>query len=171
MNQTFNAWLDFNERSEVSRPRDHAVNPLANLVTGGNAVPWVRQQLLHSQRNAPFLRVDFENLGLNFLAHGQNIGRAANPAPGDVADMQQAVDAPQINERAVIGKAAHLAADHIAFADFRVASLLGNSGLFFGHRAPVYDNVFFSGIDFQNAAHNLLTDQLLHFPGIAHTAL
>ena len=46
-------------------------------------------------------------LTLHRLADGQHLGRMVDAAPGDVGDMQQAVDAAEIDEGAVIGDVLH----------------------------------------------------------------
>ena len=57
----------------------------------------------------------------------EHFGRVIDPAPGDVGDVQQAVDAAEIDERTVIGDVLDHAVDHLALFelldDFR--TLLG----------------------------------------------
>jgi hypothetical protein len=44
-----------------------------------------------------------DDLHLDRLADRQNLGRMVDAAPRDVGDVQQAVDAAQIDERTVVG--------------------------------------------------------------------
>ena len=61
----------------------------------------------------------------------QHFGRVVDPAPGDVGDVQQAVDAAEVDERTVIGDVLDHAVDDLAFFelldDFR--TLLGARSL------------------------------------------
>ena len=52
-------------------------------------------------------------LTLDRLADGEHLGRMIDAAPGDVGDMQQAVDAAEIDEGAVIGDVLDHALDHL----------------------------------------------------------
>ena len=61
--------------------------------------------------------------------------------PGDVGDVQQAVDAAQIDERAVVGDVLHRAVDHLAFGEVGddLVALLGAALL--EHGAARHDDV------------------------------
>ena len=74
-------------------------------------------QLLHAERDALRLRVEADDLHLDLLADGEGFRRMVDAPPGDVGDMQQAVDAAQIDERAVIGDVLDHAVEHLAFLD------------------------------------------------------
>jgi hypothetical protein len=143
---------------------------LAGFVLPWGGVPWFRLQLLQSERNPSGFRIDLQQLDLNFLSDGENVFGATDAAPGDVADVQQAVDAAEVNEGAVGGQAAHLPADHVAFLHRGVAVLLLGESLFFHDGAAIDDNVFVGGVEFDDAAGDFLPDQLFHLGGVAHTA-
>ena len=68
---------------------------------------------------------------LHRLADGQNLGRVIDPAPGDIGDVQQAVDAAEIDERTVIGDVLDDAVDDLTFFEIlhQFLALLG-AGLF-----------------------------------------
>ncbi len=66
-----------------------------------------------------------------------------DPAPGDVADVQQAVDAAEIDECAVVRQAANGALEDISFAYLGVALSPGRALFFLGEHAAVDDHIFF----------------------------
>ena len=107
----------------VMRP----VNLRAHRVLGFHAVPRVGLQLLHAERDALGVGVDLDDLHLDRVAHRQHLARVDDALPAHVGDVQQAVDAAQVHERAVVGDVL----DH-AFADFAFLQLADQLGALFG---------------------------------------
>ena len=95
----------------VTRP----LNLRADRVLGLDALPRIGLELLHAERDALGLGVEADDLDLDGLADGQRLGRMVDAPPGDVGDMQQAVDAAQIDEGAVIGDVLDHARENLAF--------------------------------------------------------
>ena len=81
------------------------------------------------RRDAVLLGVELQHLGLQFLADLHHLARVAHTAPGHVGDVQQAVDAAQVDERTVFGDVLDHAVDDRAFVQ-RGQQL----GAFFAHR-------------------------------------
>src|SRR5262249_19335651 len=71
------------------------------------------------------------DLDLHRLADGQHLGRVVDAAPGDIGNVQQAVDAAEIDERTVIGDVLDDAVDHLTLFEVlhQLLALLG-AGLF-----------------------------------------
>ena len=113
VHQAFNARLQFNERAVVGDVGDAAGELAASRVLRVDAVPRIGQQLLHAERNALGVRVDLDDLDFHRVAHIEHLARVRDALPAHVGDVQQAVDAAEVHERAVIGDVL----DH-AFADF-----------------------------------------------------
>ena len=61
------------------------------------------------------LVVDADDLDLDVLADLQDLGRVVDAPPGHVGDMQQAVDAAEVDERTVVGDVLDDAVDDLAF--------------------------------------------------------
>src|SRR2546421_486848 len=82
-------------------------SPSSSLPAGGvfelDAFPRVSLELLHAERDALRLRVEADDLDLDGLADMERLGRVVDAPPGDVGDVEEAVDAAQIDEGAVIG--------------------------------------------------------------------
>src|ERR1019366_1573547 len=99
----------------------------ANRVFGFDAVPRIGLQLLHAQRDPLGVGVDLDDLHLDGVADRQDLAGVRNALPAHVGDVQQAVDAAQVHERAVVGDVL----DH-AFADFAFLQLGDQLGALFG---------------------------------------
>ena len=70
----------------------------------GRAFPRIGRQLLHAEGNAFFRGIVFQHLDGDFVADVQNFRRMRDAAVGNIGDVQQAVNAAQIDERAVFGQ-------------------------------------------------------------------
>ena len=98
---------------------------------GLDALPRIVEQLLHAERDAVGLVVDLDDLDLHLLADVEHLGRVIDAAPRDVGDVQQAVDAAEVHERAVVGDVLHHAVDDLALFEVlhQLLALFG-AGLF-----------------------------------------
>jgi hypothetical protein len=67
------------------------------------------------------------DLHLDLLADRQGLGRVVDPLPGNVGDVQQAVDTAQVDEGAVVGDVLDHAVEHLAFLEIgdQLRALLG----------------------------------------------
>ena len=117
VDQAFDARLQFDERAVVGDV-GHAAGELgAHRILGLDAFPRIGLELLHAQADAVALVVDADDLDLDGLADRQHFRRMVDTAPGDVGDVQQAVDAAEVNERTVIGDVLDHAVDDLAFLE------------------------------------------------------
>src|SRR3974390_960998 len=87
------------------------------------------------------LVVDLNDLDLHLLANVEHFGRMINASPGDVRDVQQAVDAAEVNEGAVIGDVLYHAVDYLTLFEVlhQLLALLG--ARLFQHGAAGDDDV------------------------------
>src|SRR3979411_758877 len=125
--QAFDARLQFDERAVVGDVGDAAGEARVERVLPLDALPRIVQQLLHAERDAGGAWVSLDDLHLHGLADGQHFGRVVDPAPGDIGDVQQTVDAAEINERTVVGDVLDAAVDDLAFFEIlhQFLTLLG----------------------------------------------
>ena len=130
----------------VTRPLKRAPTGYLRL----DALPRIVEQLLHAERNAVGLVVDLDDLDLHLLADIEHFGRVIDAPPRDVGDVQQAVDAAEVDERAVVGDVLHDAVDDLAFFEVlhQFLTLLG-AGLF-QHGAAGDDDVAAAAIHLQD---------------------
>src|SRR4051812_15162435 len=150
VDQAFDAWLQFDERAVVGDVGDAAGEARVERILRLDALPRIVQQLLHAERDTVGLVVDLDDLDLDGLADGEHLGRVIDPAPGDIGDVEQAVDAAEINERTVIGDVLDHAVDHLALFEVlhQFLALLGAG--FFENRAARHHDVAAAAIHFQD---------------------
>jgi hypothetical protein len=103
VHQTFDARFDFHEGTVVGDVGDLAEQTGAVRVAARHAHPGIVAQLLQAQRDAVLLGVELQHLGGQFLTDLHHLGRVADTAPGHVGDVQQTVDAAEVDERTVFG--------------------------------------------------------------------
>ena len=130
-------------------------------------VPGVGLQLLHAEADALGVLVDLDHLDLDGLADVQDLARVVDPAPGHVGDVQQAVDAAEVDEGAVLGDVLDHAVDGVALAEARddLGALLGPALL--EHRAARHHDVAAPAVHLQDL------ERLRHVhqrSGVAHRA-
>ena len=107
--QPLDAGLELDE-SAVIHDGDHfADNAVALVISLGHRLPGIVLQLLEAQRNAARLRVEVGYQNLQRLAYFHDLGRVVDAAPGEVRDVQQAVQAVQVDEGAEVGNVLNLA--------------------------------------------------------------
>ncbi len=99
----------------------------ARRVFAADAFPRIGLELLHAEADALGLRVEADDLHLDLLADLQRLGRVVDAPPGDVGDVQQAVDAAEIDEGAVVGDVLDHAVEDLAFLEAldQLGALLG----------------------------------------------
>src|SRR4051812_15685646 len=150
VDQAFDARLQFDERAVVGDVGDAAGEARIERVLRLDALPRIVQQLLHAERNAVGLVVDLDDLDLDGLADGEHLGRVIDPAPGDIGDVQQAVDAAEVDERTVIGDVLDHAVDDLTLFEIlhQFLALLG-AGLF-QHGAARHHDVAAAAIHLEN---------------------
>src|SRR5690606_13801659 len=112
VHQALDARLDLDERTVVGDVGDLAEHAGVGRVAAGDVLPRILAQLLEAQRDAVALAVVLEHADLELLADLHHLGRMAHALPRHVGDVQQAVDAAQVDERAVVGEVLDHALEH-----------------------------------------------------------
>ena len=103
VDQPLDALFQFDEGAVIGNADDFAVQPRADRIAFGRLGPRVGHDLLHAERDALARLVVLEHDHLDLFADLQHFRRMLQAAPGHIGDMQQPVDAAEINERAVVG--------------------------------------------------------------------
>src|ERR1700730_7547316 len=150
VDQAFDTRLQFDECAVVGDVGDAAGETRVQRILRLDALPRLVQQLLHAGGNGVGLVVDLDDLDLEGLADGQDFGRVIDPPPGDIGDVQQAVDATEVDERTVIGDVLDHAVDHLTLFEVlhQLLALLG-AGLF-QHRTARHHDVAAAAIHFED---------------------
>ncbi len=141
VDQTLDPRLQLHEGAVVGDVGDAAGEARADRVFRLDALPRIRLELLHAERDAEGLRIDADDLHLHRLADIQDLGRVVDAPPRHVGDVKQAVDAAEIDEGAVFGDVLDDAVDHLAFVQalHQLGALLRERVL--KHRAARDDDV------------------------------
>src|SRR5664280_380852 len=150
VDQALDARLQFDEGAVVGDVGDAAFELSSDRELGLDALPRVVEQLLHAERDAVSLVIDLDDLDLHRLADIEHLGRMIDAPPGDVGDVQQAVDAAQIHEGAVVGDVLDHAVNDLALFEIlhQLLALLGSR--LFQHGAAGDHDVAAAAIHFQN---------------------
>src|SRR6266496_874526 len=102
VDKAFNPLFKLHESSVIGHADYASMNVRAYWITMLSVQPRIRRKLLETQRDALFLRIILQHLHLNLVPHVYQIARVRQASPGHVRDMQQAVDAAEIDEGAIL---------------------------------------------------------------------
>src|SRR5579872_4413744 len=140
VDQAFDARLEFDERAVVGEAHDLAGEPRADRVALDHVRPRIVHQLLVAERHALGRRVVLQDDDVDFLIDLEQLRRVRHAAPRHVGDVEQAVDAAEVDERPVVGNVLDDAAEDLALGE-RVERVLLLFGvlLFEEHLAREHD--------------------------------
>ena len=141
MHQTFDAGFQLHKGAVVGDVADATGKAGANRIFGIDAIPGIGLKLLHAKRNTLGFGIEADDLNLDRLANRQNLARMVDPAPGDIGDMQQTVNAAQIDKGAIIGEVLDHALDDLTFgqAGQQLGTLFGTR--FFQNGTARHDDI------------------------------
>src|SRR5690606_21187605 len=134
----------------------------------GDVVPRILAQLLQAEADAVALAVVLEHADVELLAHFHDFGRMAHALPGHVGDMQQAVDAAQVHERAVVGEVLDHALEHGALDQLLEQRLALFRVLRLDHGATGNDHVVALAVELDELELQLLAFQVHRVADRAH---
>ncbi len=167
MHQALDALLDLDEAAVVGQVRDLAEQAGVDRVAPRDRDPRIVTQLLQAERDAVALAIELEDLDRDLGAHRHDLGWMLDALPGHVGDVQQAVDAAEVDERTVVGEVLDHALDGGAF--LQVAQQLGTLGavLALDHGTARDDDVVAPTIELDDLELEFLA---LEVGGVAHRA-
>ena len=141
VHQTLDAVFDLDEGAVIGNVRDLAEYTRIGRIAARNVLPRIGAELLETQRHARALAVELENAHVDLIADLDDFGRVLDALPGHVGDVQQAIDAAEIDEGAVVGQVLDRTAHHRAFLQVvHQRTALGRE-LLLHHRAARHDDV------------------------------
>src|SRR4051812_36344256 len=103
MNQSLNAGFQLDKCAVVRDRHNLARDARSNRVLLGDVLPRIALELLEAKRNALARPVDVEDFDLELSSDGDELRRMRDAAPGHVGNVQQAIDATEIDECTEIG--------------------------------------------------------------------
>ncbi len=147
VDEAFDSGGDFDECAVRSEVDDLAGDARTDGELVLYRVPGVGLGLLETEAHALAVAVDVENHDIELVADLEDFARVLDAAPGHVGDVQEAVEAVEIDERAEVGDVldlaladlallerghelrlllGHRALDELAARDDKIAALVGN---------------------------------------------
>ena len=171
VDQPFDARLELDERAVVGQADDLAAHARADRIAIHHVRPRIGDELLVAERDALGRRVVLEHDHVDLVVDLEQLGRMADAAPRHVGDVQQAVDAAEIDERAVVGDVLDDALEHLALGERleRVLLLLGV--LLLEQRLAREHDVAALLVDLDDAHAQLLAAQRVEVAHRAHVDL
>ena len=103
VHQALDARLELDEGAVIGDVGDPSGEFRSQGIFAAHTLPGIGLELLHAQADTLGLRIEPDHLDVDLLADGERLGRVVDPLPGDVGDVEQAVDAAQVDEGAVVG--------------------------------------------------------------------
>src|SRR6185295_9033001 len=167
VDQALDPLLQLHEGAIVG-DRDHLpLDLLGHGVALVHVLPRVGRELLHAERDALLLGIEGEDLHLHLLADGDELRGVADAPPGHVGDVEQPVDAAQVDEGAEVRDVLH----H-ALANLILRQLLDDLALLLGavlleHGAAADHDVPAALVQLDDLEFHALADQgvdVLHLP-------
>ena len=102
MNHPVDSFFEFHEGTVSLHVDDFALVDAVDGVFLFDFVPWVRQHLFHAERDFLLLAIDMQDHHFDFLIDRYHFGRMPNSRVRHVGDVQQAIDATEIDERSEV---------------------------------------------------------------------
>jgi hypothetical protein len=104
VHEALDARLELDERAVVGERDDLALHTRADRVLVLGIDPRILLDLLEAQLTRARCRVELEHLDLDLVADLEQLARVVDAAPRHVGDVEQAVDAAEVDEGAVVGE-------------------------------------------------------------------
>ena len=151
VDEAFDALFELDEDAVVDDADDFAFNFAARGIFFRGVHPGIGHQLLQAEGNALLFFVELQNDDVELLLRLYDIRRVLDAAPAEVGEMEQAIDAAEIDEGAVFGDVFHVAVDNLTFGErFHQLGALGVQ-LFFEKSAAADDDVAAAAVQLGDA--------------------
>src|SRR6185312_14687554 len=161
VDQALDPGHDLGEGAERDDLGDPAGDDVALLGLVDDALPRIRLGLLEAERDALAVAVDIEHLDAHLLADLEHLGGVVDVAPAELRDVDQAVDAVEVDERAEVDDVRDLALDLDARRQPVEDLLAGLLALLLEHRPPRQHDVVAAAVELDHLAQERLVAVLL----------
>ncbi|MGC4033199.1 MAG: hypothetical protein QM754_15985 [Tepidisphaeraceae bacterium] len=171
VDEAFNAGFEFAERAVRHDVDDFGVVNGADVVAFFDVFPRRSFFLLQAEGDLFLVLVDLEHLHFDFLIDLQEFARVVDAAPAHVGDVQQAVDATEVDERAEVGDVLDGALDDGTDDDLVEGLLLEFFTLLFDQLATADNDVAAFVVDLEDDGFDLAADPVADFARTADVDL
>ena len=161
VHQPLDAGLELDEGAVVGQADHLAVHARADRIALGDARPRIGHDLLHAERHAAALGIVLEHDDAGAVADADHVGRLVHAAPRHVGDVQQAVDAAEVDEGAVVGDVLHDAFEDDALFEHLQGLLLELRALALHDGAARDDDVAARAVELQHREVAALADEAI----------
>ena len=117
MHQAFDALFQFHEHAVVHYADDFAFYFAARGIFFEALTQDRSKSCFRPSETRCFSLSNLRMTTSSFLIGLNDVGRMLDAAPAEIGEVQQAVDAAEIDERAVLGDVLHVALDLVAFVE------------------------------------------------------
>jgi hypothetical protein len=171
VDQAFDARLELDEGAVVGQADDLAADAHARGEAIHHGGPRIGHQLLVAERDALGGLVVLQHHHVDLVVDLEELRRVADAAPRHVRDVEQAVDAAQIDERTVVGDVLDDAAEDLALGERLERGLLLLGVLLFEEDLAREDDVAALLVDLDDAHAELLPLQRIEVANGTHVDL
>jgi hypothetical protein len=158
VDQALDARLQLHEGAVAHHVDDLAGDARADGVLLGDLLPGVGRQLLQAQGDLAALLVDVEDHHLDPVVDAQPLARVLQALPAHVGDVQQAVDAAEVDEGAEVGEVLDRPGADLADGDLGQEPLAEGDALGLDEAAARDDDVAPVLVDRQDDAADLAVE-------------
>src|SRR5947209_7865830 len=148
MDQAFDAGLQFHEGAIRHQVHDPAFDSGADGIFLIDTVPGIGQLLLEAETDALFFTIDVEHDDVDVLADFKDFRGMADATPTHVGNVEQTIDAVEIDESAEVGNVLDGAFANIARGHFAEELLTALSAFLLDEFAAGKDDVLTLLVDF-----------------------
>src|SRR5262245_26382772 len=164
VDQTLHALLDLHERAVVGDADHAAAHASSDRVLLVRPVPGVLLDLLQAEADALLGGVELQDHHPDLVAHVEHLRGVTDAAPGHVGDVEQAVDAAEVDEGAVVSEVLHHALQDCTLAQVLEGLLLQLLTLLLEEHAPGQDDVPALLVELDDLELEFLRDVLVEVP-------
>src|SRR6185436_12925957 len=169
VHEALDAGQDLDEGAERDDLRHASLDDVALAVVLEHLLPRIGLRLLETERDALAVAVDVEHLDANRLTDLEHLGRVVDVRPRELRDVDEAVHAGEVDERAEVDDVGDLPLDDVAGLQAVEDLLALLLTLLLEHRAPRQHDVVPRAVELDDLAAQLLTEELvevLHAPDV-----
>ena len=161
VHEALHAVEDLDEGAEAHDLGDLALEHVTDVVGVHDPLPRVLLGLLETERDALALAVDVEHLDGHDVADVEDLGRVVDVAPGELGDVDQAVDPVEVHERAEVHDVGDRALHDLTGLE-PVEDLLADLlALLLEHRAAAEHHVVARAVELDHLALDLLAEEVV----------
>ncbi len=167
VDKTFHAGSHFEECTVVGHNHYAAFNLVADLEVGVEGIPGMGLELLETEGDTFFLVVEVQDNDIELLVELDNFAGVFHAAPGEVGDVDKAVDTAEVDEHTVGGDVLHSAFEYLTLLQLGDDFALLGFQFGFDECLVRYNHVLELFVDFHNLEfHGLANEHIVVADGL-----